>query len=614
MMDRLSFLLLRRLQHVQRRKIRRLAVRNGLLSMVTTVIDGHVVGCFRPLFEASHLTGDVETDQQWLRDKLAAFLVDPPIDAAQPSDCPDVPSNWPVEIRRLSPTATVDPSGAAYAVRVVGEAGCVPNLKHMATVLLLARALGRSRVLLRDLVFHLRQIAGVFSVEVPVEGFERAFTRLIEETDFVPLGPYIGMAANFAFDDDLWRWVGGETKRVFLQVPSERPSRAAMREQMVWAMAHATPVLGLTETASTIPEQVNLTCDVRLIGSELDGSLVTDILEAVFGCEMVTRSNPAIAQIDADALTLDDIAIAIRPGRPLKACVDALAGLATLNREQLSDEQDERKGGSSSKRSMAGESTSHFRDKQADNKDNPASASQSKAKKRADRRLFETDVVHPQADDDQQINGQPILRVETLAGYGQAQDWALGLKADLSDFRDHTLAWSQMSTKLLLSGPPGTGKTIFARALCNTLQVPLVVTSVSTWLQGEYLHDVLNRMADTFAQARSNAPCILFIDEIDGIGSRVSTAREYGDYWNTCVNKMLELLDGAVKSEGVIIVGATNRPDAIDEALRRSGRLETHIAIPKPDIPSLVGILAHHLGDDLEAISSDVEHKPEEVK
>lgn len=98
------------------------------------------------------------------------------------------------------------------------------------------------------------------------------------------------------------------------------------------------------------------------------------------------------------------------------------------------------------------------------------------------------------------------------------------------------------------------------------------------------------------------APSILFIDEIDGIGKRQPAEREYADYWNAVVNKALELLDGAVKSEGLIIVGATNRPDDIDEAIKRSGRLETHIEIPKPDVPTLAEILAHHLGDDVASL------------
>ncbi|UHS63917.1 AAA family ATPase [Agrobacterium vaccinii] len=73
-------------------------------------------------------------------------------------------------------------------------------------------------------------------------------------------------------------------------------------------------------------------------------------------------------------------------------------------------------------------------------------------------------------------------------------------------------------------------------------------------------------MAKTFAEARALAPSILFIDEIDGIGKRQPAEREYADYWNAVVNKALELLDGAVKSEGLIIVGATNRPEQIDYA------------------------------------------------
>lgn len=198
-----------------------------------------------------------------------------------------------------------------------------------------------------------------------------------------------------------------------------------------------------------------------------------------------------------------------------------------------------------------------------------------------------------------EIGPKPPLTVETLSGYGRAKDWALDLKADLDDYRASILTWSEMSTKLLLSGPPGTGKTTFARALCNSLQIPLIVTSVSTWMQGGHLNDVIDRMSKTFVEARAMAPAILFIDEIDGIGKRQPAEREYADYWNTIVNKALELLDGAVKNEGLIIVGATNRPDYIDEAIKRSGRLETHIEIPRPDIPTLAEILAHHLGDDV---------------
>ncbi|WP_147401488.1 AAA family ATPase, partial [Agrobacterium deltaense] len=81
--------------------------------------------------------------------------------------------------------------------------------------------------------------------------------------------------------------------------------------------------------------------------------------------------------------------------------------------------------------------------------------------------------------------------------------------------------------------------------------------------------------------------------------------REYADYWNTVVNKALELLDGAIKNEGLIVVGATNRPDHIDEAIKRSGRLETHIEIPRPDVPTLAEILAHHLGDDVMSLISE---------
>ncbi|MBC2773137.1 ATP-binding protein, partial [Rhizobium sp. AQ_MP] len=77
------------------------------------------------------------------------------------------------------------------------------------------------------------------------------------------------------------------------------------------------------------------------------------------------------------------------------------------------------------------------------------------------------------------------------------------------------------------------------------------------------------------------------------------------DYWNGVVNKALELLDGAVKGEGLIVVGATNRPEQIDEALKRSGRLETQIEIPRPDTATLAEIFRHHLGEDLKVLVAE---------
>ena len=204
--------------------------------------------------------------------------------------------------------------------------------------------------------------------------------------------------------------------------------------------------------------------------------------------------------------------------------------------------------------------------------------------------------------EDQAKDRAAYLSVETLAGYGEARDWAVELKADLDLWREGKLPWSEMSTRLLLSGPPGTGKTTFAKALCNSLQIPLLVTSVSTWLEPGYLGDVVRRMRMAFEEAREKAPVILFVDEIDGIGKRRDSTRDFGDYWNSVVNRMLELVDGAVKTEGVIIVGATNRPEDIDAALLRSGRLEKQIEIPLPNVTALTGIFKHHLGKDLDGV------------
>lgn len=102
--------------------------------------------------------------------------------------------------------------------------------------------------------------------------------------------------------------------------------------------------------------------------------------------------------------------------------------------------------------------------------------------------------------------------------------------------------------------------------------------------------------------AGERPPAVLFIDEIDNIGTRQGAgSRNYDDYWASLINRMLELLDGTSKSEGIIVAGENNLPEKIDPALLRSGRLETHVRIPMPDAETLIGILGHHLGTDLDA-------------
>ena len=189
----------------------------------------------------------------------------------------------------------------------------------------------------------------------------------------------------------------------------------------------------------------------------------------------------------------------------------------------------------------------------------------------------------------------PFRPVETLAGYGDAKTWAMNLKEDLDQWKAGQIPWTELSSRILLCGPPGTGKTLFAKALTHTLGIPLYATSVGIWLEAGHLGDVLERMRAAFAEAKSAAPCILFIDETDGIGGRRSGDKDSSDFWNNVITRLLELLDGTVKSTGVIIVGATNKPDMIDPALLRSGRLEKRVTIPLPDIDALAEILRFHV-------------------
>jgi hypothetical protein len=190
-----------------------------------------------------------------------------------------------------------------------------------------------------------------------------------------------------------------------------------------------------------------------------------------------------------------------------------------------------------------------------------------------------------------------VVSLEDLDGYGDAASWGKELATDLRAFRAGDLPWADVDRGILVSGPTGTGKTTFARALARTCDVPIHVHSLARWQANGYLNDLLKAMRAAFSTARADAPCILFIDELDSFGDRNSLSGRNENYEREVINGLLECLDGADDREGVIVVGATNMPEAIDKAILRPGRLGKHITIPLPDAIARIGILRHYSGD-----------------
>jgi cell division protease FtsH len=189
--------------------------------------------------------------------------------------------------------------------------------------------------------------------------------------------------------------------------------------------------------------------------------------------------------------------------------------------------------------------------------------------------------------------------LEELAGYGTAKAWGLALAADLAAYKSGRLAWADIDKGLLLDGPPGVGKTQYAKALARSARVPLIATSVAQWNSANHLSGALKAIKDAFERARNAAPSILFIDELDGISDRANLRGDYVEYWSQIVNLLLELLSGIEDRSGVVVIGATNHSDRIDPAIRRAGRLDRTITIELPDKDDLCAIFRFYLKRDL---------------
>jgi len=597
-----------------------MALRNGLLESKIVDVGGHLLLRYSPAFDTTRLTGDPIRDDTWFRKNFSDWLVPKESDNPAPGSVGDGAMTAEVKhpsfaaqlvnIARARHGAIAENAvlgngidRCAYAIGLVDRAAAQPMVSQIVATLVLARAVRGSGRSLREIVYTLTQVTPVVTLHAPLAGFEREVLRLLEKTRLVPGGPFAIVDADHMFNDDYFDVVEGETRRrlmTFSGAGVHRVTGNALRRRVLSALSRDLSILAIAEKRSDIPSLLQISADLSLETGKLDRRFVTNLIEVLYPDEVIeTLGLPSDS--DARWLSLEDLVLAFRPGRHVCDVLHVLAVLIERNRGDFEEEED---GGSGSNDKTSGSaSSSTSAEKPQGSYEKPKSTDTDSNGRWKKDKPSGAEVIQPEPMPTAgEIGHKPPMTVETLSGYGRAKDWALDLKADLDDYRASILSWSEMSTKLLLSGPPGTGKTTFARALCNSLQIPLVVTSVSTWLQGGHLNDVIDRMSKSFVEARAMAPAILFIDEIDGIGKRQPAEREYADYWNTVVNKALELLDGAVKNEGLIVVGATNRPDHIDEALKRSGRLETHIEIPRPDIPTLAEILAHHLGDDVTSL------------
>ncbi len=194
------------------------------------------------------------------------------------------------------------------------------------------------------------------------------------------------------------------------------------------------------------------------------------------------------------------------------------------------------------------------------------------------------------------------------------QDEAKESLTEIVDFLHNPEKYSKIGAKLpkgaLLVGPPGTGKTLLAKAVAGEAKVPFFSLSGSDFVE-MFVGVGASRVRDLFKQAQNSAPCIIFIDEIDAIGkSRDSRYGGGNDEREQTLNQLLAEMDGFDTSKGIFILAATNRPDVLDKALLRPGRLDRRIIVDKPDLKGRIETLKVHSKDvlmddtvDLEAIA-----------
>ena len=192
-----------------------------------------------------------------------------------------------------------------------------------------------------------------------------------------------------------------------------------------------------------------------------------------------------------------------------------------------------------------------------------------------------------------EANGR--VTFEDVAGVDEAKEDLQEIVEFLRDPQKFQRLGGRIPRGVLLVGPPGTGKTLLARAIAGEADVPFFTISGSDFVE-MFVGVGASRVRDMFEQAKKNAPCIIFIDEIDAVGRHRGAGLGGGnDEREQTLNQLLVEMDGFESNEGIILIAATNRPDVLDPALLRPGRFDRQIVVPNPDVVGRERILKVHV-------------------